>query len=86
MEVFQGIESQYGKKMDSNYTEKITFDQIKPSVRFIKNGTILPSSNNLKLNFEAVNLSAVDVKVYKIYKNNILQFLQYNRIKRKSES
>nr|WP_255673669.1 MG2 domain-containing protein [Flavobacterium sp. JAS] len=80
IEVFQGIESQYGKKMDSNYTEKITFDQIKPSVRFIKNGTILPSSNNLKLNFEAVNLSAVDVKVYKIYKNNILQFLQYNEL------
>lgn len=80
VEVFQGIESQYGKKMDSNYNEKITFDQIKPSVRFIKNGTILPSSNNLKLNFEAVNLSAVDVKVYKIYKNNILQFLQYNEL------
>ncbi|OXA69968.1 hypothetical protein B0A67_16745 [Flavobacterium aquidurense] len=80
LEVFEGIESQYGKKMDSNYTEKITFGQIKPSVRFIKNGTILPSSNNLKLNFEAVNLSAVDVKVYKIYKNNILQFLQYNEL------
>ncbi len=80
IEVFQGIESQYGKKMDANYTEKISFDQIKPSVRFIKNGTILPSSNNLKLNFEAVNLSAVDVKVYKIYKNNILQFLQYNEL------
>ncbi|GIQ59365.1 membrane protein [Flavobacterium collinsii] len=80
LEVFQGIESQYGKKMDANYTEKITFDQIKPNVRFVKNGTILPSSNNLKLNFEAVNLSAVDVKVYKIYKNNILQFLQYNEL------
>ncbi|MCI9846618.1 alpha-2-macroglobulin family protein [Flavobacterium pectinovorum] len=80
VEVFQGIESQYGKKMDANYTQKITFDQIKPSIRFIKNGTILPSSNNLKLNFEAVNLRAVDVKVYKIYKNNILQFLQYNEL------
>ena len=80
VEVFQGIESQYGKKMDANYSEKISFDQIKPSVRFIKNGTILPSSNNLKLNFEAVNLRAVDVKVYKIYKNNILQFLQYNEL------
>jgi uncharacterized protein YfaS (alpha-2-macroglobulin family) len=80
IEVFQGIESQYSKKMDSNYSEKISFDLIKPSVRFIKNGTILPSSNNLKLNFEAVNLSAVDVKVYKIYKNNILQFLQYNEL------
>ncbi|PAM92054.1 hypothetical protein B4N84_24885 [Flavobacterium sp. IR1] len=80
LEIFQGIESQYGKKMAENYSQKITFDQIKPSVRFVKNGTILPSSNNLKLNFEAVNLKAVDVKVYKIYKNNILQFLQYNEL------
>lgn len=80
LEIFQGIESQYGKKMAENYSEKITFDQIKPSVRFVKNGTILPSSNNLRLNFEAVNLKAVDVKVYKIYKNNILQFLQYNQL------
>ncbi|MFV8358263.1 MG2 domain-containing protein, partial [Flavobacterium sp. XS1P32] len=80
LEVFQGIESEYGGKLSENYAEKISFDEIKPSIRFIKNGTILPSSNNLKLNFEAVNLSAVDVKVYKIYKNNIMQFLQYNEL------
>jgi len=80
LEVFQGIESEYGKKINQNYSEKISFDEIKPNVRFIKNGTILPSSSNLKLNFEAVNLSAVDVKVYKIYKNNILQFLQDNEL------
>jgi uncharacterized protein YfaS (alpha-2-macroglobulin family) len=80
LEVFQGIESEYGKKLNQNYSEKISFDEIKPNVRFIKNGTILPSSSNLKLNFEAVNLSAVDVKVYIIYKNNILQFLQDNEL------
>ncbi|PKB16286.1 alpha-2-macroglobulin [Flavobacterium sp. 5] len=80
LEVFQGIESEYGKKLNANYSEKISFDEIKPNVRFLKSGTILPSSNNLKLNFEAVNLSAVDVKVYKIYKNNILQFLQDNEL------
>lgn len=80
VEFFQGIESEYGHKLGSNYTSKVSFDPIKPNVRLIKNGTILPSSNNLKLNFEAVNLKAVDVKVYKIYKNNILQFLQDNEL------
>ncbi|TGD58407.1 alpha-2-macroglobulin family protein [Flavobacterium humi] len=80
VEVFQGIESENGYKMKQNFTTSISFDQIKPNVKFTKNGTILPSSNNLKLNFEAVNLSAVDVKIYKIYKNNILQFLQYNEL------
>ena len=51
VEVFQGIESIYGQKMQESYTTKISFDQVKPGVRFVKNGTILPSSNNLKLNF-----------------------------------
>ena len=78
VEVFQGIQSEDGFKMKENFSKKVSFDQVKPSVRFLKSGTILPSSNNLKINFEAVNLSAVDVKVYQIYKNNILQFLQDN--------
>lgn len=80
VEIFQGIESENGYKMKANFSTTVSFDPIKPNVKFTKNGTILPSSNNLKLNFEAVNLSAVDVKVYKIYKNNILQFLQYNEL------
>ena len=80
VEVFQGIENEEGQKMANNFITKVSFEQIKPSVRFVKNGTIMPSSNNLKLNFEAANLSAVDVKVYKIYKNNILQFLQDNEL------
>lgn len=80
IEIFQGIENKYGFKMKENYSEKIQFDQINPEVRLVKSGTILPSSNNLKLNFEAANLKAVDVRVFKIYKDNILQFLQDNKL------
>ena len=80
VEVFQGIESIDGFKMKHNYSEKLSFDQIKPGVKLLKSGTILPSSNNLKINFEAANLNAVDVKIYKIYKNNIMQFLQDNEL------
>ena len=80
VEIFQGIESFDGFKMKANYSEKLTFEQIKPGVKLLKSGTILPSSNNLKINFEAANLNAVDVKIYKIYKNNILQFLQDNEL------
>ena len=80
IEIFQGIENKFGFKMKENYSEKIQFDQINPEIRLVKSGTILPSSNNLKLNFEAANLKAVDVKVYRIYKDNILQFLQDNKL------
>jgi alpha-2-macroglobulin len=80
VEAFEGIESEYGLKLKKTYAEKVSFEQTNPGVKLIKNGTLLPSSNNLKINFEAANVSAVDVKVYKIYKDNILQFLQDNEL------
>ena len=80
VEVFEGITNTYGSKTKATYSENILFEQMKPEVQFLKSGTILPASSNLKLNFQAVNLNAVDVKVYRIYKNNVLQFLQDNDI------
>lgn len=80
IEVFQGIRNSEGRKMSSSFTQKINFEQIKPGIRLLKSGTVLPASANLKLNFEAANLNAVDVKIYKIYKNNIMQFLQDNQL------
>ena len=80
VEVFQGIESDEGYKMKTTFTQKVLFNEMKPNIRFVKNGTILPSSSNLKINFESTNLKAIDVKVYKIYKDNILQFLQDNNL------
>ena len=61
--VFQGIRSQYGERMTHDYSGKLTFDPIKPEVRFVRNGTILPSSQNLKVNFQTINLRAVEVSV-----------------------
>src|SRR5690606_5012025 len=47
--------------------------------RMISKGVILPNSVSTPVYFEAVNLSKVDVRVIKIYENNVLQFLQsYN--------
>lgn len=80
VEVFQGIKNIYGDELKNNASKTIDFEPIKPAVKFVKNGTILPSSNNSQINFQAANLKKVDVKVYKIYKNNILQFLQDNEL------
>ncbi|NHF58846.1 hypothetical protein FK220_005815 [Flavobacteriaceae bacterium TP-CH-4] len=85
LEVFEGIESTDGYKLRSKYTEGVAFEQLKPQVRLLSNGTILPSSSNLKINFETVNLKTVEVSVYKIYGNNILQFLQTNNINGSSD-
>ena len=80
IDVFQGIKNTYGQKLKTPFSEIVAFEDVKPQVRLIGNGSILPNSQNLKLNFEAVNLSAVDVRIIKIFENNILQFLQDNNL------
>lgn len=80
LEVLQGIQSEDSYKLKNKFEQFVAFEQLKPQVRLLSNGTILPSSNNLKINFEAVNLKAVDISVFKIFENNVLQFLQGNNI------
>ncbi|PID68421.1 MAG: hypothetical protein CR968_01765 [Flavobacteriia bacterium] len=78
IEIFKGIKNVDGITMKEDVLHELYFESLKPEVSFISSGSILPNSSNLKINFKAVNLKAVDATVYKIYKNNILQFLQQN--------
>ena len=80
IDVFQGIKNTDGYKLKKPFSETISFEQIKPQVRLVNNGVILPNSEELKFNFEAVNLKAVDIKVIKIFEDNVLQFLQDNEL------
>jgi uncharacterized protein YfaS (alpha-2-macroglobulin family) len=73
------LKSQAGNDLGTEISLFIRFENLKPAVRFINKGVILPnSSEGLVLPFQAVNLRAVDVYVLKIYENNVLQFLQVN--------
>ncbi|MGB1309327.1 MAG: MG2 domain-containing protein, partial [Oceanihabitans sp.] len=80
VDVFQGIANTDGYKLKKSLSEKIAFEDEKPQIRLINNGVILPNSEDLKFNFEAVNLKAVDVRIIKIFEDNILQFLQDNNL------
>ncbi len=86
VDVFTGIANTDGYKLKKPFSETISFEEEKPMVRLISNGTILPNSEDLKFNFEAVNLSAVDVRIIKIYEDNILQFLQDNNLNSNNEN
>lgn len=76
VEVFQGIKSTDGYKLKQPFSETVSFEQLKPAVRAITNGVILPNSSSTPYYFEAVNLSHVDVRIIKIYENNVLEYLQ----------
>lgn len=74
------ISNVLGYKMGDPQTMQITFEDIKPAVRLVGSGNILPSSDGLVFPFEAVNLKAVDVRIIKVYEDNVMQFLQVNQL------
>ncbi len=78
LKINSGIRDTKGQRLNESSEHNIVFNEVKPAVKFSGNGNILPSTNNLSLPFESVNLKAVDVKIIKIYENNVLQFLQNN--------
>ncbi|MCD7971727.1 MAG: MG2 domain-containing protein [Candidatus Azobacteroides sp.] len=80
LQIDGGIKSTQGKSLNKNTVYSLTIESLKPMVRMSAAGTILPDSKNLILPFEAVNLSAVDVRVIRIFESNVLMFMQDNTL------
>ena len=78
--VDKGIKNANGDALGEDYTRVYKLDEEKPAVTIPISGNILPDKRNLMLPFRAVNLSAVEVRVVKIYEKNVLMFLQENSL------
>lgn len=84
--VTQGVKNILGSPLPHAFTQKLSFEEFKPEVQLIGNGIILPNSGNgLLFPFKAVSLKSIDVKIVRIYENNIPQFLQVNALDGRSE-
>jgi len=69
------------KRLKSSVSDRVCFSMRKPELSIAENGVIIPtSSEGQVVAFKAVNIKAVDVRIIKIYENNILQFLQDNKL------
>jgi len=80
-----GVRNSSGYQMEKEFHKEVTFTSIKPNVKLIGDGVIIPNSNGLIFPFKAVNLSGVNVKIIKLYENNIPYFLQKNQVNGKRE-
>ena len=81
VKISRGIKNAANKSLKKPSEWIVEFEEIAPEVRLVGNGVIIPNSDRgLILPFEAVSLDAVDVEVFKIYENNVLQFLQTNEL------
>ncbi|MDQ3191888.1 MAG: hypothetical protein M3Q58_09865 [Bacteroidota bacterium] len=76
-----GVKNVLGYPLKNIFSMEVAFEELKPLVRLLGKGVILPaSSEGLIFPFEAVNLRAVDIKIVKIFENNMLQFMQINAL------
>lgn len=80
MVVSKGIKNIVGNPCKEGKAFDVMFIEHDPEVKLLGKGTIIPQGEILPFPFEAVNLSAVDVRIIKINENNIPQFLQVNRL------
>lgn len=85
LQLNEGIKNNIGLGLSKDYTYQLKVDDEKPQIKVEKSGNILPNSEQLTLPFSAVNLWAVDVKIIKIYQNNILYFLQSGSLSGESQ-
>ena len=81
LSVYSGIKNAYGKRLEESSEYVVSFGDMKPSVRFVGDRTIVPSTPGLTLPFETANLKAVVVQADRIYEDNIPQYLQINTLK-----
>ncbi len=78
--VAAALRNSSGRTLGRELSIDLTFEELKPAVRMVGKGSILPSSDGLVMPFEAVNLQAVEVRVVRINERNVAQFLQVNQM------
>ena len=76
----KGIKNVNNRKLKMAFSERISFESVKPKLRLTGKGVIIPTSKGLVFPFEAVGLNEVDIEIFKIHDNNILQYLQVNNL------
>jgi len=76
----EGLKAKNGKILTTKIEKDVVFDNIKPQVKFVGKGSILPENTTLEIPFEAVSAKSIQVTAFEIYPDNMGQFLQVNKL------
>jgi uncharacterized protein YfaS (alpha-2-macroglobulin family) len=76
--VAAGIRNAVGYRMREGRELSVSFEALKPQVRFLGKGVIVPTSTGLTIPIEAVNLRALTVEAIRVPDAALPQFLQVN--------
>ncbi len=83
--VLPGIRNYLNRRLKDGVDRTVTFESIRPQVRFVGRGLILPRKDQLTVPIEAVNLKSVQVAAFQIYPGNMAQFFQVNSLEGSEE-
>lgn len=83
--IYSAVKNVYGNVLGKDFATIVRFVDLKPQVALIGDGVIIPNTDGILFPFKAVSLNAVDVKIIRIFENNIVQFLQTNQLDGKQE-
>nr|WP_324257022.1 MG2 domain-containing protein [Cellvibrio fontiphilus] len=76
LKISGSINNQKQQSLGSDYEQKIVLDLVKPLVRFVGSSSILPPASQISVPFEAAGVDSVQVIAFKVFANNIGQYLQ----------
>jgi hypothetical protein len=80
-----GIRNYLNRRLTEGADRTVTFESIRPQVRFVGRGLILPRRDRLTVPIEAVNLKSIQVAAFQIYPGNMAQFFQVNSLEGSEE-
>ena len=86
IKVLEGLKSINGASLKQDASFDITAREIAPSIAFASSGVFVPRAANKKIAFKSVNVKKVVLKLYRIYPNNLTQFLYDNNLIGDSQS
>lgn len=78
VKVHSGISNISGHRLLNSSEENLFFEAPKPNIRIKGTGNILPNSQGLIFPFESIGLKSVEVRVIRIFEQNVHHFLQVN--------
>lgn len=84
LKVDAGLKNADNIALGQSISQVIELNTLAPQVEFLSSGSVMPDAGSLILPFRAVGLYAVDVKVIRIFENNVMMFLQDNKLDAKN--
>jgi 5-hydroxyisourate hydrolase-like protein (transthyretin family) len=76
--VAQAIVSKNGDPMKSAYGSSVKLQDLPSSLEYAEEGELLTPAGDMNVGLRVMNLDSVNVRLFKIFKNNLVYYLRYN--------